>query len=71
MSFNFEYYKRLIEFSTLNIIHKNAQLLTKLMKFLNFFEIKEKFFKVIIDNANNNDILKNKLKKIMNRRDFR
>ena len=61
MNFNFKYHEQLIEFSTLNIIHKDAQLLTELMKLLNFFEIKEKLFEVIIDNANNNDTLKDKL----------
>ena len=71
MNLNFEYHKQLIELSTLNIVHEDAQLLINLMKFLNFFEIKEKLFKIIIDNASNNDTLKNELKRIMNRQDFR
>ena len=71
MSFNFEYHEQLIEFSTLNVVHEDAQLLTELMKLLNFFEIKKKLFKVIIDNASNNSTLKNELKRAMNRRDFR
>ena len=70
MSFNFEYHEQLIEFSTLDVVHKNAQLLTELMKLLNFFEIKKKFFEMIIDNASNNNTLKNELKRVMNRRDF-
>ena len=71
MSFNFEYHEQLIEFSTLDVVHENAQLLTELMKLLNFFEIKKKLFKVIIDNASNNNTLKDELKRAMNRRDFR
>ena len=71
MSFNFEYHEQLIEFSTLNVVHEDAQLLTELMKLLNFFEIKKKLFEIIIDNASNNSTLKNELKRVMNRRDFR
>ena len=71
MSFNFECYESLIEFSTLNIVYENAQLLTKLTKLLNFFKIKEKLFKMIINNESNNNTLKDKLKRAMNWRDFR
>ena len=71
MSFNFEYHEQLIEFFTLNIIYEDIYLLIELIKFLNFFEIKKKLFEVIIDNASNNNILKNKLKRVMNRQDFR
>ncbi len=38
----------------------------KLIKILKFFEIKDKLLEIIINNASNNDILKNKLKKILN-----
>ncbi len=38
----------------------------KLIKILKFFEIKDKFFKIVINNASNNDIFKNKLNKILN-----
>ena len=41
------------------------------MKILNYFEIKKKLFDVVIDNVNNNKILKKKLKLTMTRRDFR
>ena len=70
MSFNFEYHEQLIEISTLNIVYKDAQLLLELMKLLNFFEIKEKLFKVIINDANNKNILKDEFKRIINQRDF-
>ena len=43
----------------------------KLMKILNRFEIKNKFFNIVIDNVNNNTTLKKKLKKVITRRDFR
>jgi len=42
----------------------------KLVKILKFFEIKNKFLEIVIDNASNNDTLKNKLEKILNRRKF-
>ena len=71
MSFNFKYHEKSIEFSIIDIVYEDAQLLTKLMKLLNFFEIKKQLFKVIINNASNNNILKNELKKAINRRDFR
>ena len=38
----------------------------KLIKFLRSFKIKDKLLKIIINNANNNNILKNKLEKILN-----
>ena len=34
-------------------------------------KFEKKLFDVVIDNIDNNKILKNKLKKIMNQRDFR
>jgi len=38
----------------------------KLIKILKFFEIKDKLFKIVINNASNNNTLKNKLEKILN-----
>ncbi len=38
----------------------------KLMKILKNYTIKNKLFEVVIDNASNNSILKEKLEKIMN-----
>ena len=43
----------------------------KLLKILKNYVIKNKLFNVIIDNASNNDILKDELKKAMTRREFR
>ncbi len=42
----------------------------KLVKILKFFEIKNKLFEIVINNASNNNILKNKLDKILNRQEF-
>ncbi len=39
----------------------------KLIKILKFFEIKNKFLKVITNNANNNNTLKDKLNRVLNR----
>ena len=47
------------------IKHTNRQLMTKLFKILNFYEIRNKFFDVVIDNVNNNKILKKKFEKTM------
>ena len=37
----------------------------KLIRILNFYKIKEKLFKVINNNINNNKIIKDKLKKVI------
>ncbi len=43
----------------------------KLLKILKNYAIKNKLFNVVIDNASNNDILKDELEKIITRRKFR
>jgi len=43
----------------------------ELMKILKNYAIKNKLFKIVIDNASNNSILKEKLEKIMSHRKFR
>ncbi len=42
----------------------------ELFKILNTYDIKNKLFNVVIDNASNNNTLKKKLKKALNRRDI-
>jgi len=37
----------------------------KLFKILNIYNIKNKLFDVVIDNASNNDILKKKLERVL------
>ncbi len=41
----------------------------KLLKNINTYNIKNKLFNVVINNASNNNTLKEKLKKTFNRRD--
>jgi hypothetical protein len=41
----------------------------ELLKILNTYNIKNKLFNVVTNNANNNDTLKEKFKKALNRRD--
>ena len=68
---NFQYREHFIEFTSMNIQHIEMHLMIELMRILNFYEIREKLFDVVIDNVDNNKTLKNELKKTMNRRDFR
>ncbi len=66
----FQFREHFIEFTSLNIEHINRQLIMKLMKILKNYVIKNKFFKIVINNASNNSILKEKIEKIMSRRKF-
>ncbi len=40
----------------------------KFIKILKFFKIKNKLFKIVINNASNNNTFKDKLNKVLNRR---
>ncbi len=42
----------------------------ELIKILKFFKIKNKLLDVITNNASNNDILKDKLERALNRQEF-
>ncbi len=42
----------------------------KLIKILKFFKIKNKLFKIVINNANNNNTLKNKFDRVLNQQKF-
>ncbi len=42
----------------------------KLIKILKFFKIKNKFLDIVINNASNNDTLKDELERALNRREF-
>ncbi len=66
----FQFREHLIEFTSLDIEHIDCQLMMKLMKILKNYVIKNKLFKIIINNASNNSILKEKLEKIMSRCKF-
>jgi len=66
VNIEFQLREHLIEFISLDIEHINHQLMMKLMKILKNYVIKNKLFKIVINNASNNSILKEKLEKIMN-----
>ncbi len=61
----FQFREHFIEFTSFNIEHIDHQLMMKLMKILKNYAIKNKLFEIIINNASNNSILKEKLEKIM------
>ncbi len=61
----FQFREHFIEFTSFDIEHINHQLMMKLMKILKNYAIKNKLFKIVINNASNNSILKEKLEKIM------
>ena len=67
----FQFYEHFIEFTSFNIEHINCQLMMKLMKILKNYAIKNKLFEIVINNASNNSILKEKLEKIMSHCEFR
>ncbi len=66
INIKFQFHEHFIEFTSFNIEHIERQLMMKLMKILKNYAIKNKLFKVVINNASNNSILKEKLEKIMN-----
>ena len=61
----FQFHEHFIKFTSFNIKHIKRQLMIKLMKILKNYAIKNKLFEVVINNASNNSILKEKLEKIM------
>ncbi len=67
----FQFREHLIEFTSFNIEHIDRQLMMKLMKILKNYAIKNKLFEIVINNASNNSILKEKLEKIMSHHGFR
>ncbi len=66
----FQFLEHFIEFTSFNIEHIKHQLMMKLMKILKNYTIKNKLFEIVINNASNNSILKEKLEKIMNHHEF-
>ncbi len=66
----FQFHEHFIEFTSFNIEHIDHQLIMKLMKILKNYAIKNKLFEIVINNASNNSILKEKLEKIMSRHEF-
>jgi len=70
MNVTFQYHEHLIEFTSLQVEHTNHYLMQELFKILNIYDIKNKLFNVVINNASNNDTLKKKLEKALNQRDI-
>ena len=66
----FQYHKHFIEFISLQVKHTDHHLMQKLFKILNTYNIKNKLFDVIINNASNNDTLKKKLERALSWRDI-
>ncbi len=66
----FQYHEHFIEFTSLKVEHTDRHLMQELFKILNTYDIKNKLFDVVTDNASNNDTLKKKLERALNRRDI-
>jgi len=70
MNAAFQYHEHFIEFTSLQVKHTDHHLMQELFKILNTYNIKNKFFDVVINNASNNDILKKKLERALNQCDI-
>ncbi len=70
MNATFQYHEHLIEFTFLQVEHTDHHLMQKLFKILNTYNIKNKLFDVVINNASNNDTLKKKLERALSQRDI-
>ena len=67
MNAAFQYHEHLIEFTSLEVEHTDHHLMQELFKILNIYNIKNKLFNVVTDNVSNNDTLKKKLERVLNR----
>ncbi len=70
MNATFQYREHLIEFTSFQVEHTDHHSMQELYKILNTYDIKNKLFDVVIDNASNNDTLKKKLERVLSRRDI-
>jgi len=70
MNATFQYYEHFIEFTSFQVEHTDYHLMQKLFKILNTYNIKNKFFDVIINNASNNNTLKKKLERMLSQCDI-
>ncbi len=70
MNAAFQYHEHFIEFTFLEVEHTDHHLMQELFKILNIYNIKNKLFNVITDNASNNETLKKKLERALNQRDI-
>ncbi len=70
MNVTFQYHEHLIKFTSLQVEYTDCHLMQKLFKILNTYDIKNKLFDVIINNASNNNTLKKKLERVLSQRDI-
>ncbi len=70
MNAAFQYHEHFIEFTSFKVEHIDHHLMQKLFKILNTYNIKNKLFDVVINNASNNDTLKKKLERALNQRNI-
>jgi len=66
MNVAFQYHEHLIKFISLQVEYTDHHLMQKLFKILNIYDIKNKLFDVVINNASNNDTLKKKFERALN-----
>jgi len=70
MNATFQYREHFIEFTSFQVEHTDRHLMQELLKILNTYNIKNKLFDVVINNASNNDTLKKKLERALSRRNI-
>ena len=58
----------MIEFQSLNIDHDDRTYNQHFLQLCEYYDIKKKLLKVVIDNASNNDIMKKKFEKALSNR---
>ena len=66
MNVIFQYCEHFIEFTSFQVEYTDHYLMQKLFNILNTYNIKNKLFDVVINNASNNDTLKKKLERALN-----
>ena len=70
MNATFQYREHFIEFTSFQVEHTDHHLMQELFKILNTYDIKNKLFDVVINNASNNDTLKKKFERALSQRDI-
>ena len=64
----FKYQEKLIEFQSLDVDHDDRTYNQHFLQLCKFYDIKKKLFEIVINNVNNNEIMKEKLEKTLNNR---
>ena len=60
----FQYQEKLIKFQSLDADHDDRAYNQHFLQLCKFYDIKKKLFEIVTDNASNNGIIKEKLKKL-------